>query len=160
MTLTISISNFAADLVWPALLLEQRMIAGLPIAAGLVAEWLVLWLCGFRLTLEKSGRCRSFVMNTVSSLVGIPLIPFLGFVWEFFPGVIIQKFLHVGTFNPITWIATPVLATFATTVVEAIVVRCGFKIALGQSRFGPYSWRTRSALGSHLPSLFLHPPQL
>ena len=159
MTLTISISNFAADLVWPALLLEQRMIAVLPIAAGLVAEWLVLWLCGFGLNWKKAAVV-DLVMNTVSSLVGIPLIPFLGFVWEFFPGVIIQKFLHVGTFNPITWIATPVLATFATTVVEAIVVRWGFKIALGQRRFWTLFMANAISVGIAFASLFLHPPQL
>src|ERR1700722_6453575 len=99
MTLSTQILISAADLVWPALLLEQRMIAVLPIAAGLLAEWLVLWLCGFGLTWKKAAVV-DLVMNTVSSLVGIPLIPFLGFVWEFFPGAIIQKFLHVGTFNP------------------------------------------------------------
>jgi len=50
---TATIPVLTADLVWPALLLEQRMIAVLPIATGLLAEWLVLWLCGFGLTWKK-----------------------------------------------------------------------------------------------------------
>jgi len=135
------------------------MIAVLPIAMGLLAEWLVMWLCGFGLTWKKAAIV-TVVMNAISSLVGIPLIPFLGFVWEIFPGAIIQKSLHIGTFNPITWIATPILAVFATTAVEAVVVRWVFKIALGQRRFWTLFGANAISVGIAFTSLFLHPPQL
>jgi hypothetical protein len=152
------VSNLMADLVWPALVLEQRLLAVLPIASGLVAEWLVLWLCGFGLTWKKAAVV-DVLMNAASSLIGIFLIPLLGVAWEFFPGLLIQKIFHVGTFNLITWVATPILATFATTAVEATVVRWGFKIALGQRRFWTLFGANAISVGIAFASLFLHPPR-
>ena len=128
------VHRLLADIVWPALLLEQRLLGVIPITAGLVVEWLALWLGGFQLSWRKAIVI-DLVMNTVSTVVGIVLVPALGFAWEFFPGLIIYKVFNVGTFNPGTWAATFVMATLATTAIEAAVVKWGFKVALGRRRF-------------------------
>jgi hypothetical protein len=113
-----------ADMVWPALILEQRILSVLPIAAGLAVEWLVLWRADFGLSWKRAAVV-DLAMNTVSTGAGIVTIPVLGFLWEIFPGLVIYKLFNIGTFNPGTWLATFVMAVLATTSIEAGVVRWG-----------------------------------
>src|SRR5262245_50038467 len=109
-------------MVWPALLVEQRLLSVIPIGAGLVVEWLALWLGGFGLSWKKAALV-DVVMNTASTLLGIVLIPALGIAWEVFPGLVLEKFFDIGTFNPGTWVATFVISVLATTGVEVAVLR-------------------------------------
>ena len=44
-----------SDMVWPALLLEQRLISVIPISVGLMTEGLALRFGGFELSLEQGG---------------------------------------------------------------------------------------------------------
>jgi hypothetical protein len=87
---------------WPAMVLEERLLSVIPIVAGLVVEWLALRFGGFDLSWKKAAVV-DVVMNAVSTIVGIVLIPVLGLVWEIFPGVVLYKFFSIGTFNPGTW---------------------------------------------------------
>jgi len=153
------ISAVPADMVWPALVLEQRLLSAIPIGAGLIIEWLALRFGGFGLSWRKAGLV-DVVMNAVSTIVGIPVIPLLGLAWEMFPGQVIYKFFNIGTFNPGTWAATFVLATIATTGIEALVVRWGFKIALGKRRLGVLCLANALSVGVAFASLWLKPPRL
>src|SRR5882762_5763464 len=123
-----------ADVVWPALVLEQRILSVIPITAGLIVEWAALCFGGFGLSWKKAAVV-DVVMNAVSTGAGIVLIPALGFAWEFFPGLVLYKVFKVGTFNPGTWAAIFVMAVLATTAIEASVVRWVFKVPLGRRRF-------------------------
>jgi hypothetical protein len=134
------------------------MLGVVPILAGLGAEWLALCFGGFGLSWKKA-LVVDVVMNSVSSGIGIVLIPLLGIAWEFIPGLLIQKVFHVGTFNPITWVGTFIISVGATTAVEAAVVRWGFKIALGQRRFWILFGANAVSVGFAFASLWLHPPQ-
>jgi hypothetical protein len=67
------------------------------------------------------------VMNLMSALVGVLLIPISGIVWEIFLGVILQRIFKLGTFNPLTWVATFALAVLITTLIEGLVVERLFK---------------------------------
>lgn len=147
-----------ADAVWPALVLEERLLSIIPISAGLIFEWLVLWLGGFGFSWKKAIVV-DVVMNTVSTLVGIILIPVLGLLWEVFPGLVLYKFAHVGTFNPGTWFATFVMAVLATSLIEAMVVRWGFKVVLGQKRFWIICAANFVSVALAFASLWIHPPQ-
>jgi hypothetical protein len=71
-----------ADVVWPALVLEQRILSVIPITAGLIVEWAALCFGGFGLSWKKAAVV-DVVMNAVSTGAGIVLIPALGFAWEF-----------------------------------------------------------------------------
>jgi hypothetical protein len=148
-----------ADMVWPALVLEQRILSVIPITAGLIIEWLALWFGGFGLSWKKAAVV-DVVMNAVSSSVGIVLIPALGLAWEFFPGAILYKIFHTGTFNPGTWAATFVMAVLATTAIEAAVIRWGFKVPLGQRRFGILCAANCVSVAIAFASLWIHPPKL
>src|ERR1700756_2632395 len=113
-----------ADVVWPALFLETRLITWWTIALGLLIEFFfVRWL--FSLTAKKAA-IATVVANAVSALLGIPLIPIAGIAWEFFPASLYMRAWNWGTFNPVTWAATFVLACLITTVIEALVYRYGF----------------------------------
>jgi hypothetical protein len=90
-----------AGMVWPALYLETRIFTWWTIGLGLLIEFFfVRWL--FALSVRKAVIATT-VANGVSALVGVPLIPLAGIVWEFFPEMIYMGPLHLGTFNPITW---------------------------------------------------------
>ncbi len=150
---------FPADVVWPALLLEGRLLGTLPILAGLIVEWLALWLGGFGLSWKKAAII-DVVMNAVSAALGVVLIPALGFAWEVFPGSVLYKLFNVGTFNPGTWAATFVIAVMATTAIEALVVRWVFKVLLGARRFWILCGANCVSVAIALVSLWTHPPKL
>jgi hypothetical protein len=132
LNIVLSVSSFtplSADVVWPALLLEQRLLSVIPITVGLIVEWLALWFGGFGFSWKKAAVV-DVAMNAVSAAVGAVLIPALGLLWELLPGQVIHKVFHVGTFNPWTWAATIAIAVLVTTAIEAAVVRWGFKVVL------------------------------
>jgi hypothetical protein len=147
-----------ADVVWPSLILEGRLLSVFPISAGLVVEWLVLYFGGFGLSWKKSIVV-DLVMNAVSSTVGVFLIPILGVVWELFPGSLINWIFHVGTFNPVAWIATFLFSACASTAIEAVVVRKGFKIPLDWKRFWMLFGANAVSTAIAFVSLWTHPPQ-
>jgi len=158
-TLLLISSAVYADMVWPALVLEQRILSILPITAGLIVEWLVLRFGGFGLSWKKAAIV-DVTMNAVSTVAGIVVIPVLGLAWEFFPGSVLYKHYNLGTFNPGTWAATFVMAVLATTGVEAGVVRWGFKIPLGRRGFWILCLANCGSVGIAYASLWIHPPRL
>jgi hypothetical protein len=148
-----------ADMVWPALLLEQRILGVIPIIAGLLVEWLFLWLGGFGLSWKRAAIV-DVVMNLASTLAGIVVIPVLGMIWEFFPGMLIYRIFKLGTFNWGTWAATFLMAIFATTLIEAGVIRWGFKIVLDRRRFFILCAANCVSVAIAFISLWMHPPRL
>jgi hypothetical protein len=146
-------------MVWPALMVEQRLLSILPISAGLFVEWVALRHGGFGLSWKKAAIV-DVVMNAVSSLAGIVLIPALGLAWEFFPGAVLYKVFNVGTFNPGTWAATFLIAVFVTTIIEAAVVRWGFNISVTRRRFWILCAANTVSVGIAFASLWIHPPRM
>ncbi len=152
------VSSMIADLVWPALLVEQRLLGVIPIMAGLIAEWIALYFGGFELT-WKRALVVDIVMNLVSSVIGIFLLPAMGFMWELFPGIILQKALHYGTFNPVTWSGTFLIAILATSAVEGAVMNWGFKILFSRRRIIILCLANTVSVGFAYASLWIHPPR-
>lgn len=119
-------STVRADVVWPALYLEQRLLSVPVIVMGLLIEALTLH---YTFAMDwKRASAASFVVNSVSTIAGILLIPLAGVLWEIFPGLILYKLLDVGTFNPTTWTATFFLALWVTTGIEVVSLRRWFGI--------------------------------
>ena len=150
--------HLLADMIWPAAILESRLLSVAPISAGLFAEWVILSFCGFGLSWKKAIIV-DVVMNTASSVVGIFLIPILGIIWEFFPGSVLYPLLKIGTFNPITWVATFFLSVGGSTLIETAVVRWVFKITVVWKRFGLLSLANFLSTAIAFASLWTHPPQ-
>jgi hypothetical protein len=151
----ISLSG-VADLVWPALALEQRMLSVVPIITGLIVEWLALWLGGFGLTWKKAIVV-DVVMNVASALIGLFLIPALGMGWEYGPEQLVDRLIPIGMTFQIDWLVMYAIAVAATTAIEAAVVRWGFRIRLGTRRFAILFGANAISVGFAFVSAMMHP---
>lgn len=118
-----------ADVVWPALYLEQGLTSWASICAGLVVEFFFIRKI-FSLTIKKA-LIVDVTANAASVALGIILIPLVGLIWEIFPGLIINHWLDWGTFNPITWTATFLLACLINALIESSVITTLFKLPVG-----------------------------
>ncbi|HNV85918.1 MAG TPA: hypothetical protein PKL97_02985 [Candidatus Omnitrophota bacterium] len=144
-----------ADLVWPAMYLEQRILSWWVISAGLLVEYLfVRKITSFGVT--KSALV-TFCMNLASTLLGIILIPLAGIGWELFPGTFLYPALRMGTFNPYTWIATCLSAILVNTVIESLVMRWAFKNKIGRKGFGWLYLANTVSVGLAFGSLWIMP---
>jgi hypothetical protein len=147
-----------ADFVWPALILAVRMRSVAPILAGLVFEFLVLRYI-FPMVWKKAVLI-DLVMNAASGLLGVVLIPLAGFIWEFFPGMFLYKLFHMGTFNPMTWAATCLMAVFISTGIEVLVVWRFFDFEVTKRRFWSLALANLGSTAIAWVSLLIHTPRL
>jgi hypothetical protein len=146
-----------ADLVWPALFLEGRLLTWWAIVAGLAAEFLVL---RFWLGMEnRTAIVADLVMNLVSTVAGIALIPLAGVAWEIFPGSVLYPLLNVGTFNPVTWGATCIIAALINTLLEGAVLDVAFHVRFQRKVFLAVFVGNMVSVALALGSLFVIPAQ-
>lgn len=147
-----------ADVVWPALYLEIRLFSWWVITTGLIAECvLVRWL--FKLQFKRAA-VATFAANAASSVAGVFLIPLAGFAWEFFPGPVYMNLLNWGTFNPVTWAATFLLACLVNTAIESVVYKRGFKLSAHRREFFWIYVANAVSVGLAFGSLFVYPLSL
>lgn len=146
-------------MVWPAVALVQGMYSVVPIVAGLIVEWLALWLGGFGLRWRKAIVV-DVVMNAASALIGIFLIPALGMGWEYGPGQLVRTLIPIGMTFQIDWLAAYVIAVAVTTAIEAAVVRWGFRVGLGARRFAILFGANAVSVGFAFVSVMVHPSPL
>jgi uncharacterized protein (DUF697 family) len=147
-----------ADVVWPALYLESRMVTWWVIALGLVVEYLfVRKIFGFSV---KQALVADVVMNIASVLLGILLIPAAGIAWEFFPGIILYKVFNTGTFNPGTWAMTFLFAVAINAALESLVIRWVFKAKAGKKGFWGLFAANAISVAVAFASLFVIFPEM
>lgn len=100
-----------------------------------------------RLTALSLGKCvlADFVMNLVSVLVGIILIPAAIFVWQLSLGTILENYLNIGTFNLGAAIAPFVTRTVILLVAIAVLAwleTITLRVIFNQGDFGQEShWK-------------------
>lgn len=114
-----------ADVIWPALLLEGRLLTWWAIVAGLAAEAVVVRFCLGMTTVRAI--VADVVMNLASTLAGIALIPMAGFAWEALAGPVFLRF-GLESFGPIGWTANCFLAIAINTFIEGMVLFVAFKV--------------------------------
>jgi hypothetical protein len=144
-----------ADVVWPALFVEQKLLSIPVIASGLLVEALVLRFC-FRMNWKRAFTA-SVVVNAISTILGVLLIPLAGIGWELFPGIILYKSFNLGTFNPITWTATFLLALGITTSIEVACLRRLFGVPAGRRTWFLWTLANAVTVGLALASLVFQP---
>ncbi len=153
--LMLTASPALANMVWPALFLEVRLFSWWAISLGLLIEFLAIrWI--FKIRWSKAV-VADVAANFGSALLGIPLIPMAGILWELFPGSVYMHFLKWGTFNPITWGATYVLAILINAAVESFVLRRFFRLPVGRKQFFALAGANALSVGVAFVSLFLAP---
>jgi hypothetical protein len=147
-----------ADVVWPALLLEGRILTWWAILAGLIVEFFFL----LRITNLHPWRAllADLAMNLASTLMGVFLIPLAGLLWEFVPGTIIYPVFDIGTFNPFTWTATLVMASIINAVVERLVLGGVFKQPVRKRAFWLLTAANAVSVALALASVIHSPPEL
>jgi len=111
--------SLLADFIWPALILEARLLSPIPIGCGLIVEWVFLHLA-FNLTWKKAAWV-DIVMNAASTVAGSFFIAPAGFI------------LHRG-FSALDFLLSYVIAVLMSTAIEAAVVKWLFKIPLNRRR--------------------------
>jgi hypothetical protein len=123
-----------ADVVWPALYLEDRLFTVWAVALGLAIEAWFLWRM-LKVGSVPQAAGISVLMNTASAILGILLLPLAGLAWELFPGSALTLLFDFGTFNPITWVATAMLAVLVNFGVEGVVLSKGFEVVMDRRAF-------------------------
>ncbi len=144
-----------ADVVWPALFLEVRLLSVPAIIGGLVIEW-IFYFYGLRLSWKKSAIV-DIAINAASTLVGIIAIPIAGIVWEFFPGLLLNKIFIAGTFNPVTWAGTYAIAVFITTSIEIYAAKRIFNLISSRTDMLVVLGANAASVGIVFGSLFIFP---
>jgi hypothetical protein len=120
-----------ANLVWPAVYVTMGLVTWWVVAAGLAIETVGLGLL-LRTSLAKSFLL-AFSMNAISAVLGVVLVPLAGIAYEFLPGLLINWLFAWGTFNPVAWAATFLLAAGINATVEGTVLSKGFGISLNRT---------------------------
>jgi hypothetical protein len=144
-----------ADIVWPALFLEERLFSWWAIGAGLLVELLFV---RYITTLNwRMSLVADIAMNAASSVLGILLIPLAGLAWEIFPGMVFYPLLNIGTFNPYTWAGTFVFAVMINGTLETLVLRFAFKQKIGKKGFWLLCLANFVSVGMAFYSLFAYP---
>lgn len=123
-----------ANMVWPALILEARLVSGWVIVASLVVEYAF----ARRLFALSSGRTAFAVAmaNLFSTLIGWVLLPLVGLLeyWiigDLLPGAILGKMLGAKwEADPATWAAPFLTACVANAFLEGLVYEYGFNVGL------------------------------
>ncbi len=146
-----------ANLVWPSMLLTGRIVAVIPIAAGLAVELIYLRRC----TSLRGIRClwADLSMNLASALLGLGLIPLSGLGWELLACVTINPLMGVGTFNPVTWVASFILAVITNAFVEGYVLWRWFGLILGRRGFWLLAAVNLVTVGIAAISIVIDPPK-
>lgn len=147
-----------ANMVWPAVYLQSRLFTWWAIGLGLLIEFFAIRAI-YKLTWRRSA-IATVSANVGSTALGIVLIPLAGLAWEFFPGIIYNGLLGWGTFNPVTWIATFIIACLINALIEGLVLKFFFRLTLGHKRFWLLAAANSISVGIAFASLFLFAPQL
>jgi hypothetical protein len=136
-SLSTVLSPVLADVIWPSLFLEQMLLSIPVIAAGLIVEFFFVW----RYTKMSIARSigADILMNASSTLLGILLIPFTGFLWSAALDLTTYG-LNAGdsfsTFSYVGWAGAFVLAVLVNAAIETFVLSKGFKQEMGKRGFG------------------------
>lgn len=148
-----------ANVVWPALYLETRLFSWWAICVGLLVEYLFVRKL-FEIKPLKAV-IATIAANAASAILGILLIPLAGIAWEVFPGLLFYHVLKMGTFNPITWCATFLIACAVNVVLEGLVYKKAFKFNfLFKSRkFLWFMLANTASVGVATASLIINPMQ-
>lgn len=147
-----------ADIVWPGLVLETRLMSLWVIAFGLIIEIAFVWWL-FHLTLRRAAFVAT-IANVASAVLGVVLVPAAGLMWAAFPGFFVERLFRIGTFNPFTWTGTFLLAALVSTGIECTVYARGFKLRVRRREFAWLYLANAISTGAALVSVAVNPPQL
>ncbi|MBT2786425.1 MULTISPECIES: hypothetical protein [unclassified Halomonas] len=148
-----------ANAVWPALYLETRLFSWWAISVGLLIEY--LFVRKLLLTPPQKAAAATVTANIASAVLGVLLIPLAGIAWEVFPGLVFYHVFNMGTFNPITWCATFLLACTVNVAIEGLVYKKVFRLGFifKSKLFLWFMLANAASVGVAMASLAMYPVQ-
>ena len=147
-----------ADVVWPSMVLLNGLWTWWVILAGLLIELVFLRLIT-DLTFKRL-LLADLLMNLASSLCGaIPII--IGGLGEsLLSGLTIERYLHLGTFNPYSWAGTFLVAVLVNTAIEALVIVSAFRQRLKWWGYFLLGMANACSVGLAVYEVIQHPPRM
>ena len=116
-----------ANVIWPSIVIAQGLRSYDVILLGLLIE-IIFIKCFEKQSWLRCGLI-GVIMNLVSTLVGIILIPAVGFLGTLALGLLSEIIPALGnTFDTPVWIFSYILTILANAVIEGLTVRYSAKI--------------------------------
>ncbi len=110
-----------ADIIWPGLIYIDGILQSFPyIIFGFIVEFLIIQY-GTKLSFKKAFII-VLLMNLVSFLLGIILIPIATIFLEIIYSISVYQFFKIGTFSLITQISTFIIIVAINTIIESWII--------------------------------------
>ena len=119
----------AANVIWPAAILTERLLAWWVIGVSLVIEFLFV-RAAFRLPVAKAAWA-TLAANGLSAAAGLFVVPFLGILFAaglHYSGIGLR--LNWQDFGPADWAVTFVMAVVFNVAIELTTYRYGFRLTV------------------------------
>lgn len=110
----------SANMVWPSLYIAEGMRSWYVILIGLAIE--VVFVKWFLKEPFYKSVLIAFIMNLVSTVLGVFVIPLSGLIGE-----ILMIPFRTGTFDPTHWLISYVFAVISNALIEGLTVKIIFK---------------------------------
>ena len=135
-----------ADIVWPSLYIAKGMLSIKVILAGFIIE--TLFVKYFAKTDWKKASIASAIMNVVTTLTGIILIPISGLGAELVFELVFKAYdkFGIGTFHWSHWLASFFLIVLINTVIEGFIIKFILKLKFKQTFWWLFIANTISVL--------------
>ena len=119
-----------ADLVWPSLYIAKGMLSIKVILLGLFIE--LFFVKYFTKVNWKKASIITFLMNLITSILGIIFIPVSGLGSEFIFDFVFHAYdkFGIGTFHWSHWLISYLLVIFINTFLEGLFIKLMLKLKL------------------------------
>ena len=122
-----------ADIVWPSLYITKGMLSLKIILSGLIIE--LLFVKYFAKIDWKKSAITTFLMNLITALLGVILIPVSGLGAEFVFDFVFHAYdkFGIGTFHWSHWLVSYLLVILLNTFVEGLYIKLTLKQGFNQT---------------------------
>lgn len=119
-----------ADLIWPSLYIAKGMLSIKVILLGLFIE--LFFVKYFTKADWKKASIITFLMNLITTLLGMIFIPLSGLGSEFVFDFVFHAYdkFGIGTFHWSHWLASYLLVILINTFIEGLFIKLTLKIKL------------------------------
>jgi hypothetical protein len=119
-----------ADLVWPSLYISQGMLSIKVILLGFIIE--LLFVKFFTKIDWKKALTVTFLMNLITTVLGIIFIPLSGLGAEFVFDFVFHAYdkFGIGTFHWSHWFISYLIVIFINTLIESLIIKLMLKLKL------------------------------
>ena len=119
-----------ADIIWPSLYIMKGMLSIKVILLGLIIELFFVKI--FTKVNWLKACIISLLMNLISSIIGIILIPLSGLFTEFVFDFVFNAYnkFGIGTFHWSHWLVSYLLIILLNTIIEGLFIKINLKLEL------------------------------